>query len=69
MIEVRKLEKKYGDFKALNGVSFKVNQNEVYSLLGSNGAGKTTILKIITGLLEPSSGIALIDNKNIRDEI
>lgn len=67
MIKVQKLVKKYGNFKALKGVSFKVDQGEVYSLLGSNGAGKTTIIKIITGLLEATSGDALIDGKNIND--
>lgn len=64
MIEVKNLVKEYGPFKALKGVSFNVKKGEILSLLGSNGAGKTTIIKIITGLLKPTRGTALINNKS-----
>lgn len=64
MIEVKNLVKEYGSFKALKGVTFNVKKGEIFSLLGSNGAGKTTIIKIITGLLRPTSGTALINNKS-----
>lgn len=65
MIETRRLRKKYGSFEALKGVSFEVEEGQVFSLLGSNGAGKTTIIKIITGLLEATSGKAYIDGKEM----
>ncbi|MGM0405209.1 MAG: ABC transporter ATP-binding protein [Thermoplasmatota archaeon] len=61
MIEVNNLKKSYGDFEALKGVSFKVPKGKVFSLLGSNGAGKTTIIKIITGLLKSTMGEVYID--------
>ncbi|MFO7791606.1 MAG: ABC transporter ATP-binding protein [Candidatus Saliniplasma sp.] len=63
MIEVNNLRKSFGDFEALKGVSFEVSKDKVFSLLGSNGAGKTTIIKIITGLLHPSDGDVLIDGR------
>lgn len=47
---------KYGSIEAIHGVSFEIAQGEILSLIGSNGAGKTTILKTISGLLKPSSG-------------
>lgn len=63
MIEVRNLRKLFGSYEALKNVSFSVGKGEVHSLLGSNGAGKTTIIKTITGLLEPTAGDIFIDGK------
>ncbi|MDR1195191.1 MAG: ABC transporter ATP-binding protein [Endomicrobium sp.] len=54
--EVRDLVKKYGDFKALDGISFDIKKGEIFAFLGPNGAGKTTTVKVLTGLLKPSSG-------------
>ena len=51
LLEVKDLEVYYGVINALKGVSFEVNQGEVVALIGANGAGKTTILHTITGLL------------------
>lgn len=65
MIEVRNLRKLYGSYEALKDVSFQVDKGKVYSLLGSNGAGKTTIIKIITGLLEPTAGNVFIDDLDV----
>ncbi len=65
MIEVRDLRKYYGSYEALKNINFQVGRGKVFSLLGSNGAGKTTIIKIITGLLKPDSGSVLIDGKQI----
>ncbi|MFX1530711.1 MAG: ABC transporter ATP-binding protein [Promethearchaeota archaeon] len=56
IINVKGLKKFFGDVKAVNGISFKVNQGEVFGLLGPNGAGKTTTIKLLLGLLEPNEG-------------
>lgn len=56
MIEVQNLTKYYGDFCAVNGVSFTVNEGEITGLLGPNGAGKTTTMRMITGYLAPTGG-------------
>jgi ABC-2 type transport system ATP-binding protein len=56
MISVRGLEKRYGDVTAVDGVSFDVAGGEVFGLVGPNGAGKTSTLKMLCGLVEPSSG-------------
>ena len=56
LVAVRDLEKRYGDFQALNGVSFEVHPGEVVGLLGPNGAGKTTCLSCLLGLVEPTAG-------------
>ena len=55
----------YGDFQALFGVSFEVRRNEVLALLGGNGAGKTTCLRVISGLLRPRSGTVHFDGQDI----
>jgi len=56
IIEVRNLVKKYGDFTAVNDVSFNVKRGEIFAFLGPNGAGKTTTIKMLTTLLHPTSG-------------
>lgn len=56
MIEVKDLEVSYGAIKAIKGVSFDVNEGEVIALIGANGAGKTTILHTLTGLIPAQSG-------------
>ena len=56
MIEVENLVRNYGDFAAVDDVSFSIGRGEVVGLLGHNGAGKTTIMKMLTGFLEPSFG-------------
>ena len=55
-IEVSSLKKSYGDLKAVDGISFTVNQGEVFGLLGPNGAGKTTTIEILEGLRERDGG-------------
>ncbi|MDA9793092.1 ABC transporter ATP-binding protein [Bacteriovoracaceae bacterium] len=64
-IDFIEISKSYGEQEALNGVSFHVRENEIVSLLGCNGAGKTTALNILTGFLKPDSGKVLINNKDI----
>ena len=56
IIEVNNLEKKYGDVKAVDGVSFGVAQGDVFGILGPNGAGKTTTIEMIEGLRKPNAG-------------
>lgn len=61
MIQLNNLSRYYGDFKAVDDVSFSIQPGEVVGLLGHNGAGKTTIMKMLTGFLEPTSGSIQID--------
>jgi ABC-2 type transport system ATP-binding protein len=56
IIEVQNLVKKYGDFMAVKGISFSVNEGEIFGLLGPNGAGKSTTLEIIETLRQKTSG-------------
>ena len=76
MIEVENLTKLYGDFRALDSVSFSVAQGEVLAFLGPNGAGKSTTMKILTGYLRPNGGSASIggldvvsDSRAVRERI
>jgi len=64
LIQVEDLHKSYGDKAALQGITFDVNEGEIFGFLGPNGAGKTTTLKILTGQLLPSSGKATVMNEN-----
>ncbi len=61
MIEIRGLTRKYGDFTALRGVSTSIREGEIVGLLGHNGAGKTTMMKMMTGYLEPTEGSVKVD--------
>jgi len=65
MIEVRDLSRSYGALKAVDRVSFDIGRREIVGLLGHNGAGKTTIMKMLTGYLEPSGGSIRIDGQDI----
>ena len=64
-IEVRNLYKSYGRTRALNGISFEVNEEEVFALLGPNGAGKTTTISIILGIIEPDSGEVFVNGQKV----
>ena len=66
MIEVKNLVRKYGEFAAVDDVSFEIANGEVVGLLGHNGAGKTTIMKMLTGFLEPSFGSVKIDGLDVQ---
>ena len=59
-IEVDHLTKKFGDFVAVNEISFQVREGEIFGFLGANGAGKTTAIKMMSGLLQPTSGKAIV---------
>ena len=75
-IEVDSLTKKFGDFKAIDNISFDVEEGEIFGFLGPNGAGKSTTMMILTTLLRPSSGKVLVggydimsDAKKVREKI
>ena len=65
MIDVRQVTKFYGTFRAVNNLSFSIQQGEIVGLLGPNGAGKTTTMRMITGYLEPSHGQITIAGESI----
>lgn len=65
LLEAKGISKFYGAFRALNDVSFSVNDAEVISLIGPNGAGKTSIVNVLTGYFPPSSGSVLVRGKQI----
>ncbi len=60
VIEVSKLTKKFGDFTAVNTITFEVKKGEIFGFLGANGAGKTTAMKMLIGILKPTSGEARV---------
>jgi ABC-2 type transport system ATP-binding protein len=65
MIEAHDLTRRYGDFTAVSGISFSVNEGEILGMLGPNGAGKTTTIRMITGFLPPTSGQVTVDGKDL----
>jgi ABC-2 type transport system ATP-binding protein len=66
LIETRNLVKRYGDKMAVDNVSLQVQGGEVFGFLGPNGAGKTTTIKMIVGLLQPSSGTVLVAGVDVQ---
>jgi ABC-2 type transport system ATP-binding protein len=68
MIELDQLVKKFGDLAAVNGVSLKVGRGEFFALLGPNAAGKTTLIKLMAGLIKPTSGGARICGFDIQTQ-
>jgi ABC-2 type transport system ATP-binding protein len=68
ILEVQNLVKKFGDFTAVDGVSFDIQAGEIFSLLGPNGAGKTTTISMLSCLLEPTSGDAIINGHSVTKE-
>jgi branched-chain amino acid transport system ATP-binding protein len=65
LLQIKDVVAYYGDFQALFGVSFEVRPNEVLALIGGNGAGKTTCLRVISGLLRPRSGTVHFEGQDI----
>lgn len=65
MLEIKDIEVYYGVIQAIKGISFEVNEGEVIALIGANGAGKTTILHTITGLLSPKKGSVIFEGRDI----
>ncbi len=69
MIEAMELTKVFNEFIAVKNLSFQVNPGEIYGLLGPNGSGKTTTMRMLLGLLQPTAGSARISGHDIRKEI
>lgn len=68
VIEVEHLVKAFGTFKAVNDISFKVKRGEIFGFLGANGAGKTTAMRILTGLNQPTSGKGMVAGYDVATE-
>jgi ABC-2 type transport system ATP-binding protein len=68
MLEVKQLTRLYGNFKAVDNVSFKIKKGEIVGLLGHNGAGKTTIMKMLSGFIESNQGAILIDGIDLQQD-
>ena len=68
MIEINNLTKRYGDFLAVDDISFNVEKGKILGFLGPNGAGKTTTMRIITGFMPPSEGNVTISGYDVLDE-
>ncbi len=64
-IEVRQLTRRFGDFTAVDDLSFSVGRGEIFGFLGSNGAGKSTTIRMLCGLLRPSSGTAVVGGVDV----
>lgn len=68
MIEVKNVTKKYGDFTAIDHISFEVKDGEVVGFLGPNGAGKSTTMNMITGFIEPTEGQIIVNGNDISEK-
>src|SRR5580692_1771052 len=64
-VEVENLTKRFGDFVAVNSISFNVGHGEVFGLLGPNGAGKSTLIRMMTTLVPPTSGTVVINGFDV----
>ena len=65
MIQVENITKRYGSFTAFDGISFEIDEGEIFGFLGPNGAGKSTTMNMITGFIEPSEGKIIVDGYDI----
>jgi ABC-2 type transport system ATP-binding protein len=68
VIKAEQLTRRYGDFLAVDRIDFTIEQGEIVGLLGHNGAGKTTIMKMLTGYLEPSAGRVYVDGVDVAEQ-
>ena len=68
LIEVQDLVKKYGEFVAVDGISFQIQDNECFGVLGPNGAGKTTLIRMLTATSPVSKGILTVAGKHVEDD-
>ena len=63
-LELKNISKSYGSDKVLDNINFKIKNNEFFTILGSSGSGKSTIIRMIGGFIQPSSGKIIFENKN-----
>ena len=68
VVEVKELTKKFGDFTAVNSISFDVFKGEIFGFLGANGAGKTTAMKMLIGISKPTSGDAMVSHFDVHSQ-
>ena len=68
VISVRNLTKRFGDFTAVDSISFDVSKGEIFGFLGANGAGKTTAMRMLCGLSYPTSGTGTIAGLDVRKD-
>ena len=68
-IQLRRLTKMFGDFTAVDKLSLSIDRGEVFSILGHNGAGKTTAIYMLTGMYDPTGGEGTVDGYSIRNDI
>ena len=69
MIRAENLTRKFGDFTAVDHISFEVSQGEIFGFLGANGAGKTTAMRMLTGLLAPTEGNARVAGFDVAEDV
>lgn len=69
LVQTNNLTKWYGQHKVVNNVNLSVKKGEIYGLIGRNGAGKTTVLRLISGLVKPTEGNVCLFEKNGHDTI
>ena len=69
MIELKGLSKDFGDIHAVRDVSVTIREGAVFGLIGTNGAGKSTVLRMMAGVLKPDEGIVLVDNMPVYDNM
>ena len=66
VIEMQNITKEFGTFKANDNINLQVKAGEIHALLGENGAGKSTVMNVLSGLLEPTSGKILMRGKEVK---
>lgn len=69
MIELKGLTKAFGEIEAVKNVSVTIKEGAVFGLIGTNGAGKSTVLRMMAGVLQPDEGLVLVDNLPVYDNI
>ena len=68
MLVIKDLVKNYGKFRAVDNLSLEIGKGQIYGFVGANGAGKTTTIKVVAGLLKPTSGEVIVGGMDIREK-
>ena len=69
MIEIKDVTKRFDKIKAVDHVSFSIREENVFGLIGTNGAGKSTMLRMLAGVLKPDGGMVLVDGMQVYDNV